>query len=321
MLSRTVLKVYEFLGNIVSLTLLLYILFAWINKYINNFELKKRLVFGLFKNFEINTKMMSQLKIIQEKYNEVEYKNNPDFVERNILFYCLENDNRQTLNSERNTLEKKNNMNFITNKQAKRLRHKGSPFIEKEFKLKEIELKKSEENQRFNNDPIIFESLSKDIDMDKCLNEYITEIKKTVFTYSLSDICCKFWKIRSSQHKLEYENRKKFFYDAYSILEYYTDSITYFKKMLEIEIIKYYLFSKEERRLISIISNPDFINLDKNHIYKKINMEYEQDRFYLSHLDELLNKILKDGRNNSNNNKLLQLVQLGNHKLFNSDEI
>jgi len=91
--------------------------------------------------------------------------------------------------------------------------------------------------------------------------------------------------------------------------------------MLEIEIIKYYLFSKEERKLISIISNHDFIELDKNRIYKKIEVKYQKDKFYLNNIEDLLTKLLVNARDNKQSNKLLQLVQIGNHKLFYSEDI
>ncbi len=87
MLSRSVLKLYEFLAHVISIVFIFFLIFASFNNYINNFELKKKLVFGLFKNFDVNARMMSQFKNIQEKFNEVEYKNNPDFMDRIINIY------------------------------------------------------------------------------------------------------------------------------------------------------------------------------------------------------------------------------------------
>jgi hypothetical protein len=323
MLSRSVLKLYEFVAHVFSIVFILFLIFASLNNYINNFELNKKLVFGLFKNFDVNAKMMSQFKVIQEKFNEVEYKNNPDFMDRIIIIY-IEEENRQTIGSDMKPTEKGLVSNFrgiLSLILGKKLRGKSTSVKGIDTKLKKLEMKKREENERFNNDPIIFDELSKDIDKDQYFKEFNSNIKDTAFVYSLSDILCRIFKASCSKHSHEYKIRKKYFDDATSILEYYTDSITYFKKMLEIEIIKYYLFTKEERKLISIIANPDFIDLDRDHIHKKIELEYQEDRFYTSNMDDIFTKVLKDGRNNSSSNKILQLVQTGNHKLFYSDDI
>ncbi len=85
-LSRSTVKVYVFVSYLTSVILILYIVFGQINKYINEFELKKRLTFGLFKNFEINTRMMCQLKIVKEKFNEIDCKTIPDITESMLLF-------------------------------------------------------------------------------------------------------------------------------------------------------------------------------------------------------------------------------------------
>ena len=55
-------------------------------KFINDFEIRKKIIFGLFKNFEINTLMMIKLRELQEKYNEVDYKKNPDFNEITSIY-------------------------------------------------------------------------------------------------------------------------------------------------------------------------------------------------------------------------------------------
>ena len=78
-LSRNSMKIDRFAGNLLSILLNFSIVFAIVNKFINSFEYRKKLIFALFKNFELNTTMMLKLRELQEKYNEVEYKSNPDF--------------------------------------------------------------------------------------------------------------------------------------------------------------------------------------------------------------------------------------------------
>lgn len=82
MLSRSVTKLYEFIALLFSINMMIFLIFAFINNSINNFEMKKKLVYGLFKNFEINANLMMQFKLIQQRFNEVECKNNADFFDR-----------------------------------------------------------------------------------------------------------------------------------------------------------------------------------------------------------------------------------------------
>ena len=89
--------------------------------------------------------------------------------------------------------------------------------------------------------------------------------------------------------------------------------------MTEIEIIKYFLFTENERDLISVLSNPDFshqyeqMNIKLNNQYRKLKIENFEDR-----IEILLKKVIIDGRRNGNNkNNLLKLIQNGNQILFN----
>ena len=189
-----------------------------------------------------------------------------------------------------------------------------SSFKDFEKKLKRFGNNKIESGK---SNSVKFENISGNLE-NNCFQELYAETNRYAFQFSLSDICCRYLKFRKRE---SYIKRKQLFDDATSILDYYTDAIVYLKKMLEIEIIKYYLFTKEERKLVSILSNPDFLSLDREYIEKKIETGYQKDRFTLNNMDEIFTKILKDGRNNMLSNKLLQLVQLGNHKLFYSDQI
>jgi hypothetical protein len=53
---------------------------------------------------------------------------------------------------------------------------------------------------------------------------------------------------------------------------------------------------------------------------KKISHFYENDRFINNQIDEIVTNVLQESRNYTTKNRLLQLVQLGNHTLF-EDEI
>ena len=85
--------------------------------------------------------------------------------------------------------------------------------------------------------------------------------------------------------------------------------------MIEIDIIKDYLFSKDEIKLISLISNPNFVDIDKDKNITKIDNEYHEDRFLNSTSENTLKNVLFQARNNTKSNKLLCLIQEGNRKL------
>jgi hypothetical protein len=81
-LAREVLKIDVFISQIFAFLFFIFLLFSYLNQLINNFEMKKSLIFALFKNHDINSAMMKKLKVLQEKYNETEYKDVPDFADR-----------------------------------------------------------------------------------------------------------------------------------------------------------------------------------------------------------------------------------------------
>ena len=118
----------------------------------------------------------------------------------------------------------------------------------------EFKIEKSEE-KRFNNDPIDFQKNEKIEERDVQRENKRQDLLAHGFDYSLNDICCGCW-------KKDIDKKKKYFDNACSVLYYYMDVITYIKKMIEIDIIKDYLFSKDEIKLISFISNPNFADIE-----------------------------------------------------------
>ncbi len=64
--------------------------------------------------------------------------------------------------------------------------------------------------------------------------------------------------------------------------------------MIEIDIIKHYLFTSNERKLISILSNPDYTKIDSSVILKRIEDEYKPKRYIPGRLDEILKEVLDE---------------------------
>lgn len=164
-------------------------------------------------------------------------------------------------------------------------------------------------SMKSNNDPFLFKSINKDYEFFKSNEISIQEIKDKGYTSSFLDNlkCCNCYK--------ENPNFEK----ALSLYYYYMDVSTYFRKMVEVDIIKYFLFSINERKLISIISNPDFSTIEKEVIYSKLNEQHDKSKYikdFDKYLDPILKEVLMEGRNNKEVNKLLRLVQNGNHTLY-----
>jgi hypothetical protein len=72
-MGRKSVKIDSFIGSIISFLTIFFVFLAWINMIINQFEAKKNIVEILFKNFEVNTKMMKKIRIIQHNYNEINF--------------------------------------------------------------------------------------------------------------------------------------------------------------------------------------------------------------------------------------------------------
>ncbi len=78
-------------------------LLFWINRYMNEFEMRKTLIFALFKNYELNGVMMKKIKNLQEFYNEVEVNKLPNFKdEKDKDFYKGEEDAQKFTSKENN---------------------------------------------------------------------------------------------------------------------------------------------------------------------------------------------------------------------------
>ena len=69
----------QFIGKVISFLSLPTILIFILNKYISDFAAKQENISKIFKRHEINHIMMKKIRIILEDFNEVDYKENPNF--------------------------------------------------------------------------------------------------------------------------------------------------------------------------------------------------------------------------------------------------
>ena len=174
----------------------------------------------------------------------------------------------------------------------------------KKNKIIEIEIRENVE-RKSNNDPISSKKYDKDLEALKKISTINEIANKHGFRQNWTDFIC--------SCKKKQKIRENFFLNACSLYYYYLDITTYFKKMMEIDIIKFYLFSKSERNLISILSNPDF-SVNKEEFERKLELQYKKfnEEKFENRVEFILKNVLNEGRNNAFSNKLMKLIQNGN---------
>ena len=78
-MSKSNLKFDDFLSKIFAFIGPWALLLIYLSNYINESEKLNQNISKIFKGFEINQIMMKKIRIIMEDFNEVEYKENPNF--------------------------------------------------------------------------------------------------------------------------------------------------------------------------------------------------------------------------------------------------
>jgi len=279
-----------FLGKSSLFLLIFYSILERLNTWINEFEVKRAAVKNIFKYNDVNNTLMKKIRLIQENFNEVEYKANPDFNfkrEQPITTVSSPNIGVETKDIETRELveigEEKGGKNF------------------------QIIIKKSDE-RKSNNDPLRFKDFNNYVKFLESNDEKAKIAKEEGFDLSIYDIYCRCLKDDKQRIKQEY------FIGAIYMYDYYLDITTFFKKMMEVDIIKYYLFTRSERQLISIMSNPDF-SVGNEEIKGKLEMQYQKfDK--TNGIDAMLADVVEEARNRSGFNKLIQLIQNGNSNIL-----
>jgi len=157
-------------------------------------------------------------------------------------------------------------------------------------------------------DPTIFQTNQEDIKKFK-EREKANEDMRSLGLLSLFEYCCTWCNFKCCK---DTQKRKIIFRNATHLCYYYLDITTFFKKMMEIDIIKYYLLDESERKLTSIIANPDLGNDYSEKVLNKLRDEYDYERFYkeefMNNLKSILPKIVAVSRNNGNTKKTFKFA-------------
>jgi len=127
------------------------------------------------------------------------------------------------------------------------------------------------------------------------------------FDFNMCTKCCKKANPKAIEH---FENAKMF-------VNYYMDVQIFLKKMLEIEVIKFCFFSKNERDAINLIVNPND-TIDSKHVFiNKLKQEYnlsenkdksESNDNISEKMKDVLEKLVDDGKDRKVSKRLIRLI-------------
>ena len=287
-----------------------------INHFINYFESRKYLISSLFKNYTVNSMMMKKIKIILSNFNEVDYE------KIDINF----NNKTQTISN-----VSKSNFLFLI---ILFIKLKAEKYETTSPRLKFTEMDNLDTGNRLNkymindnirnyegdnNDPLEEKAIKRAIDISRYYTNEEEVIKDIGYTTnSCGDLLKKIF-CPCAVDKKKMIKRKKYFDYANNLFDYYCDISVYFKKMMEIDIIKYYLFSKSERNLVSVIANPNFYLRNSSLFDDKLYHEYSASKYTVEfdrRIESVLNEVVHEGRNKKKVNKLIELIQIGNQDIF-----
>ena len=106
--------------------------------------------------------------------------------------------------------------------------------------------------------------------------------------------------------------RIKLYSNCINLIHYYTDFSIFIKKQIEFDMIKYCLFGKEERILLTLLSNPDLEMEDQDIHYKNkitfssgvINQKHENDYFRF-----IIEKVLKKAKESEKTKRMLNILK------------
>lgn len=127
------------------------------------------------------------------------------------------------------------------------------------------------------------------------------------FNFNLCTKCCHKADYKAVEH---FENSKMF-------VNYFMDVQIFLKKMLEIEVIKFCFFSKNERDAINLIVNPND-TIDSKHVFiNKLKQEYnlsenkdksESNDNISEKMKDVLEKLVDDGKDRKVSKRLIRLI-------------
>jgi len=160
-------------------------------------------------------------------------------------------------------------------------------------------------------------SMHYDKDLEKHLKE-VEAIEKIGITKNcLQYYACSVNKPTDSNKGDDSINQNKNYDDAKDILDYYTDINVFAQKMMEFDIVKYILFSKSERNLIQVISNPEIFTGIKERVSKEFKQRYDPEVSSLDFdLKPILKRVVEKAKESIESKRILKLIKGGFQNAF-----
>ena len=298
LLERTNMKYDVFIGNIFSFLMPFYLILKVISNRIDSLEVKQTLIHQLYKNYRIKNKIMNKIKYIRDTFNEVEEIN----------------EKKQNNSREKYTKENNNTLDIIEevdNKNKRRIRSKykqtSSSIKMKDAKGPErtISIKIQKSDNVFNNDPLDLEC-NRRTEEKLNLGEVFNRIDEIDFKYDWF----RYYFMKCTKNKQKYLIREKYFECAESLIDYYLDISIYFKKMIEVDVIKSLHFNSEQKLLLNYCCIPDFSFKNQEKMSQTIDDLYNRTAIIDVKSENQLIEIIKKSRQDEMTDKIIDLIEI-----------
>ena len=173
------------------------------------------------------------------------------------------------------------------------------------MEIKNVQVRKVD--NLFNNDP--FNNAANLIAEERIvLEDVFKNINDIGFKYDWLKYCCSKCS-REKDRTDKYNQRKRYYESAETFVDYYLDISIYFKKMMEIDLIKNVLFNKLQRSLFNFTSTPNFSFKAEKEIKDKLEEIYVYPPLMDNKMESLLQTMINFAKEDKKCNRIIELIQ------------
>jgi hypothetical protein len=282
-----------------------YFILAFLNEIINNFETKQLLVHTLFKNYKFNNQVIKKIKSIREGFMEVQEKNDDDEIKE------VKNDKSKeskTGNANENTALNFTNKN--REKSSRMKRKKSTETNSNKTNGEDIKVEVRKVDNLNNNDPLDKNSNNR-AEKIRYIEDMYKNIDEVGFKYdwlknNLSHLC------KSGKNKNKYLIRKKYFDNALSFVDYYLDISVFFRKMMEIDLMKALILNKQQTILFETATFPNFSFKAQEKREELLKEIYGRNKLLDENLKTVMENEVTNSKQNKKSDKIIGFLQNNN---------
>ena len=159
----------------------------------------------------------------------------------------------------------------------------------------------------FNNDPLALEANRK-AEERIYLEEVFNHIDEVDFKYDWFD----YLYLRCRKNKEKFLIRRKYFECAESLVDYYFDVSTYFKKMIEVDIFKHLNYNSQQRKFLTYCSDINFSFKGHDIRKEKLYDIYNRSPLIDIKFDSQLTTMILNAKQDETSEKIIELIQNNN---------